>query len=161
MYTTRLQAKQAGLALPDPTKTATENWTASCVITGHLVAELRGQEEFQMADHLACLQEGRMAVRKWSVLLAEEALTETIARYPVQGTRQLRRVKKTWACITVQPSTVNGTELGAQEWRDALFLQYVVDLPELPHYCDGCSTNFSICHALNCKRGGLVTARNN
>ena len=28
-----LPVKQAGLALPDPTKTAPENWTASCVIT--------------------------------------------------------------------------------------------------------------------------------
>ena len=48
---TRLPVKQAGLDRPDPTKTALENWTASCVITGHLVAALRGQEEFRMADH--------------------------------------------------------------------------------------------------------------
>ena len=32
---TSLPAKQAGLALPDPSTTAPENWTASCVITGH------------------------------------------------------------------------------------------------------------------------------
>ena len=30
---THLTAKQAGLALPDPSQTAPENWTASCVIT--------------------------------------------------------------------------------------------------------------------------------
>ena len=30
---TRLTVKQAGLALPDPSQTAPENWTASCVIT--------------------------------------------------------------------------------------------------------------------------------
>ena len=30
---TRLTVKQAGLALPDPSQTALENWTASCVIT--------------------------------------------------------------------------------------------------------------------------------
>ena len=40
---TRLPVKQAGLALPDPTQTAPDNWTSSCVITGHLVAALRGQ----------------------------------------------------------------------------------------------------------------------
>ena len=39
---TRLSVKQAGLELPDLTKTAPENWMASCVITGHLVAVLRG-----------------------------------------------------------------------------------------------------------------------
>ena len=38
-----LLVKHEGLALPDTTNTAPENWTASCVITGHLVAALRGQ----------------------------------------------------------------------------------------------------------------------
>ena len=84
---TRLPVKQAGLDLLDLTKTATENWTASCVITGHLVSALRGQEEFQTADHSDCLCEGRTAVREWSILLAEEALVETIAGHPVQGAR--------------------------------------------------------------------------
>ena len=27
--------------------------------------------------------------------------------------------------------------------------------------CDGCNAKFSICHTLDCKRGGLVTARHN
>ena len=42
---TRLPVKQAGLALHDPTQTDPENWKASCVITGHLVAALRRQAE--------------------------------------------------------------------------------------------------------------------
>ena len=61
----------------------------------------------------------------------------------------------------MQPSTVNGTELGAQEWRDAVFLHYGLEPPDLPKNCNGCNDRFSICHALNCKRGGLVTARHN
>ena len=59
---TRLTVKQAGLALPDSTQTAPENWTASYVITGHLVAALRGQVGFQTADHVACFREGQMSV---------------------------------------------------------------------------------------------------
>ena len=61
----------------------------------------------------------------------------------------------------VQPSTVNGMELGAQEWRDSAFLRYGLESPDLPKYCDGCNAWFSICHALDCKRGGLVKARHN
>ena len=59
---TCLQVKKAVLALPHPTQTALENWTASCVITGNLVAELRGQVEFRTADHSACLREGQTKV---------------------------------------------------------------------------------------------------
>ena len=55
---TCLPVKQAGLAIPDPVLTAPENWTASCVITGHLVSALRGQTIFRTADHTACLRGG-------------------------------------------------------------------------------------------------------
>ena len=61
----------------------------------------------------------------------------------------------------VQPSTVNGTELGAQEWRDTLFLRYGLDPPDLPTHCGGCNAKFTVCHALNCKRGRLFMARHN
>ena len=55
----RLKVKQAGLALLDPTKTAPNNWTTFRIITGHLVAALRGQEDFRAAEHAAYLRKGR------------------------------------------------------------------------------------------------------
>ena len=58
----------------------------------------------------------------------------------------------------MQPSTVNGTELGAHEWRDALFLWYSLEPLDLPTHCDGCHAKFSISHALDCKRDGLFMA---
>ena len=48
-----------------------------------------------------------------------------------------------------------------QAWRDTLFLQYGLDPPYLPTYCDRCNAKFTIWHALDCKRGGLVTERHN
>ena len=54
-----------------------------------------------------------------------------------------------------------GQSWGAQEWRDALFLRYGLEPLDLPTHCDGCQTKFSISHALDCKKGGLVTARHN
>ena len=50
MGVTRLPMKQAVLALPYPTNTDPENCTAYFVITGHIVAALRVQEEFRRAD---------------------------------------------------------------------------------------------------------------
>ena len=99
----RLPVKQSGLDLPYPTLTALEKWTASHVITGHLVGALRGQVEFRAADHSDRLQEGRSAQR------AEEALATTITWDPVQGARRLGWATKTGAWLTVQPSTVNRT----------------------------------------------------
>ena len=63
--------------------------------------------------------------------------------------------------LELQTSTVNGTDLGLQEWRDDLFMRYGLETPDLPKYCDGCNSKFTICHSLDCKRSGLVTARHN
>ena len=56
---TGLPFKQAGIALPDPTPIAGENWKASCIITGHLVAALHGTAEFSSGDHALLMGEGR------------------------------------------------------------------------------------------------------
>ena len=123
--------------------------------------ELRGQVEFRMADHSACLQEGRTAMRRRGQIRAEEALTAALEGGPVLHALRLRQAAKTGAWITVQMSTVNGAELGGQERRDALFLRYGLDPPDLTTYCDGCQAKFSISHSLDCKKGGLVTAHHN
>ena len=94
---TCLQVKQAGLALPDTTKTAQENWTDSCVITGHLVAELRGQEEFKMEDHATILHEARREVRRRNVSQSQAALEENLTGAPTLVAHCLWRVTKTGA----------------------------------------------------------------
>ena len=65
---------------------------------------------------------------------AEEAMTAALEGPPLLQARRMRRASKTGAWLTVLPSTVNGTELGAQEWRDAHFLRYGLDPPDLPKY---------------------------
>ena len=122
---------------------------------------LKFQEEFLTYDHSAELQDERAEVRKRIVLRAEKALAETLAGDPVQDSRCLRRSKNMGAWLTVHPSTVNGMKLGAQKWQDTTFLRYGRYPPDLPKYCDVCNAAFSICHALDCKRGYLVTARHN
>ena len=53
------------------------------------------------------------------------------------------------AWLSVLPSTVNGAELGVQEWRDSLLLRYDIKPPEFPSHCDSCGAAFSICHFLD------------
>ena len=91
----------------------------------------------------------------------EEALSATLEGSLVQRTRRLRQATKTGAWLTLQPFTVNGTELGKQEWHDALFMRYGLEPPDLPTYCDGRNAKFIICHTLDYKRGGIVMAHQN
>ena len=74
---TRLPVKQAGLALPDWTRTAPDNVQTSCVITGHLVSALRGQVPIRTADRAACLRDVREAVRRKSVAKSMVSLEAT------------------------------------------------------------------------------------
>ena len=122
---------------------------------------LRGQVPFRTANHADYLWDGGAAVRRQKVAKAIASLETTISRAPAVVTRRLRRATKTGAWLLVHPLTVNGTDLGAQEWRDAALLSYGLKPPDLLKHCDGCNARFSICHVLDCKRGGLVTARHN
>ena len=105
--------------------------------------------KFRAADHSACLQEGQTAMRRREQSRAEESLMASLEGGPVLHAHRMRRAAKTGAWLTVLPSTVNETELGAREWRNALFLQYGLEPPDLPKYYDGCQAQFSISHALD------------
>ncbi len=69
--------------------------------------------------------------------------------------RTILRGKETRQWLSVLPSTVNGTELSAPEFRDALLLRYARCPPDLPSHCDGFLQKFSVRYALECKAGGL------
>ena len=87
-------------------------------------------------------------MRRRGQIRAEEALTAALEGGLVLHARRLQRAEKTGAWFMVLPSTVNGTEMGAQEWHDALFLRYGLEPPDLPKYCDGCQARFLISQAL-------------
>ena len=82
-------------------------------------------------------------------------------RLPCPSRTSLVAGDKDGACLTLQPSTVNGMELGAKKCQDSLFLQYGLEPPDIPKFCDSCNAAFYIFHNLDCKKGGLVTARCN
>ena len=61
----------------------------------------------------------------------------------------------------MHPSTVNGTEMAAQECRDALFLRYGLEPPGLPKFCNIFNAAYYICHSLQYKKVRLVMVRHN
>ena len=62
--------------------------------------------------------------------------------------------------LSVLPLTHHHFDLSAQQFCDALCLQYHRPLSLLPASCDGCG-DFSLTHTLDCRKGGLVTQRHN
>ena len=68
---------------------------------------------------------------------------------------------KTSHWLTVMPIAKHHFDLSAAEFRDALSLRYCRPSLGLPAICDGCGAPFSLEHALDCKKGGLVIQRHN
>ena len=52
-------------------------------------------------------------------------------------------------------------ELLAEEFHDSLQLQHGLKPVNLSPKCDGCGSNFTMDHALSCKKGGLVLLQHN
>jgi hypothetical protein len=122
-----LPVKHSGLALPDPTTTAESNWKASTLVCGHLVAALREHTDFRSADHASIMAQGKAEIRKLSQEAYGKYMETILATIPAGKSRTIRRGMETGAWLSVLPSTVSGTELSAQEFRDALHPTFQLD----------------------------------
>ena len=105
------------------------------------------------------MREGRDDINRGHADTKETSLGKAQATASTEDARRMVRVTRIGACLSVPPHTTNGTELGDKVWDHSLFLRYVIDNPELPYNCDCCGVEFYICHTLECKNGGLITAR--
>mmetsp|Transcript_13622 Transcript_13622/g.28127 ORF Transcript_13622/g.28127 Transcript_13622/m.28127 type:complete len:216 (+) Transcript_13622:278-925(+) len=69
--------------------------------------------------------------------------------------------KKNGSWLTTMPNKLNGTELSAEQFRDSLRPQFGLKPQNMPTHCDGCHQRFTVGHALQCRKGGLITQRHN
>ena len=68
---------------------------------------------------------------------------------------------KTSSWLTTAVSSRDGLVLSKEEFFDNFGLRYGLPFKNIPTKCDGCSADFTVQHALSCKKGGLVTQRHN
>ena len=93
----------------------------------------------------------------------EDKLTSILASLS-EGKRQAiqRAVKdKTSTWLTVIPVYHYHFDLSPSEFRDALANRYHQPLSKLPAGCDGYGGEFTLQHALDCRKGGLIIQQHN
>ena len=146
---TSLPVKQSRIALLDLTQTEGANWMAPCVITGHLVSLLCRTVEFRSGDHDLLMEKGRDEIHWWNTKAKETALGEAHVATSTEGAHRIGWITRMGTWLSVLPSTVNGTGLWVQDWRDSCFLHYGIEPSNLPGNCDGCGAAFGICHILD------------
>ena len=156
-----LPVKSSGLGLPNPTQTAQTNYSTSVAICSHLLDAFNGSSEFSTVDHTTAVQEAKQAHAASLAATHDAELASVLDLFPAAEKRIILRGKTTGQWLSVHPSSINGTQLSATEFRDALLMRYAHTPGNLPSKCDGCGQKFDLRHALVCKRGGLVTSRHN
>ena len=100
-------------------------------------------------DHALLIGEVRYKILWRHAETADTALGADRAAASTVDAHWMRRITRMWEWLSVLLYTINGIELGVQEWRDSLFLRYGIDPLELLYHCNGCGAAFSIYHALD------------
>ena len=155
----RFPVKLAGLGIPDPVASAPGNFTTSVAVTAELAESLRNSTNLDAGNYVrhatGILQEEREAKR--TALVAD--LTAFIDHSTPNDARRLKRTQETGAWLTALPTTWNDTVLSAEEFCDNLHHRFGLTPLHLPSRCDGCQQRFTVEHALQCKKGGLIHSR--
>jgi hypothetical protein len=135
---TCLPVKNAGLALPNPVESAEANFRASEVANSHIIQVMRKKETFSLQDHSATTSQVKGEIKKRRDLTNKAHLDSTLGLMTKDLSRMVRRGCETGAWITVMPSTIAGTELSADEYRDSLHMRYGREPEGIQPQCDGC-----------------------
>jgi hypothetical protein len=155
-----LPVKWAGLAVPNPTLAADANYEVSTLLCSHILAAFRGVNTFRSAKHKSVISEVKTELKLCNEAKHESSITLLASKLSCGDcSRTILRGQETGQWLSVLPSAVNGTERSAQKFYDALLLRHARGPPDLPPFCDGCNQKFSMRHALECKKGGLVISR--
>jgi len=156
-----LSVKSAGLGIPNPVHTAASSLSASETCTVALSHSLRDNVDLDVKVYRAHVSAARKQATKDRTASAKMTLEAVLNGASCLESRRIERTKETGAWLTAMPDRLNGTELSALEFRDSLRLRCGLKPANLPAKCDGCQQNFSVAHAVSCKKGGLVVLPHN
>lgn len=143
-----------GLGLKDVTRTANEEYENSCQVTLHLKNMILdtqvegGKTKSAIKAERRKKQQAKLDSLREEMVNAEKRLNDTNLESGVSN----------W--LTTLPLKEWGYDLNKQQSWDAIRIRYNWNLERLPTECV-CGEKFDLCHALSCKKGGMVTLRHN
>lgn len=156
-----LPVKMSGFGLPNPVENG-DHWYATSVrTTCSLTESLLARTDLDVRDYQSLASESRKAATDHRNKRDQAAFDQLRAATPEQARAQLDRSKETGAWLTTFPRSYNGTELSRVEFFDNMRIRANKLPNNLPSNCDGCGECFSPDHAMQCKKGGLITLRHN
>jgi hypothetical protein len=125
-----LPVKWARRAIPDTTSAQT-NYEASILLCSHILAAFGGVDVFRSTDQLKVIREVKAELKLRSAAKIESSLNDLASKMSCNNRRTILRGKETGQWLSVLPPAVNGTELSAQEFHDALLMRYTRCPPNL------------------------------
>lgn len=153
-----LPVKNGGLALRNPAATAATSFRMSTTATTLLQHAIRTGSPADMGEHNAQCRRVQQKAQAEARDRAEVDLKVLLNKMPATQQRTLSRIvhgnASTW--LTVLPLSAEGFDLSATQFRDQLAIRYHRQPVGLPSLCDGCGADFTLQHALDCRKGGLV-----
>ena len=155
-----LPIKSGGLGIPILQDKADQDYSTSVQITAPLAAimitqgsSLPNPEEEQKIKNDVKKVNTNIAKQREEIVIASLG---DITKKAVEQAKE--KGASSW--LSTLPLEDQGFTLNKGKFRDALAIRYNAPLRGLPSRCP-CGQPFDMNHAMNCKRGGLVTIRHN
>ena len=158
-----LPTRFGGLEITNCVESASLAFRSSREGSALLVDAIIHHEEVHLTDHLAHLDAVHSGVTKDREDQLRLLLSSLSPGLPSLTSRAIQQAidSHTSGWLNVLPLAHHHFNLSAQQFRDALSLRYHHPLSLMPASCDGCGGDFSLTHALDCRKGGLVTQCHN
>ena len=150
-----LPTRLGGMGIFDPVELAKAAYTTSRASTNMVVNAIKNNADFVVSSHSVHIRMVKTEKHKELAMVQKVKCNDT--------RRAVERVidGKTSAWLNVMPIVCHHFDLSPVEFRVALSLRYHRPLLKTPAHCVGCGKEFSFQHALDCKKGELVTQRHN
>ena len=154
-----LPVRFRGLGLKTPVKIASVSYKVSRDATVYLAKAIGGHvENFEVGHHMDCVLSVKSDHAADQDRLNQVIFSELMSDFDTKHQRILERSRD---CLSAWLIFLPVQWDGATEFQDGLALQYGKPLLQLPPFCDGCGSDFTIVHALDCKKGCLIAQRHN